>query len=125
MGNKGLPVLGGITINEQLEKIKNRQGIVNSATVTKGSILGIITALVGGTASKNIFGSDITLITPPLNNTNTWTIDGLNEYNVVIQLNGTGILTEGTDYNIASDTITRVGNFFYNNEVYTLMLIKK
>jgi hypothetical protein len=119
------PILGGYSVNEQLDQIRRRQGISNTSVSTRGSILGTITATVGGTGNRMLFSGDVTIVTPPSSNTDTWTITGLSDYNIVVTLIGTGILSETTDYTVTGDVITRVGNMFYNGEVYTILLIQK
>lgn len=120
---KGQGYLGNTSLLEELEKLRLRQGLTISNSGGAGSILGMISAVVGGSASKIIFGGATTSITPPINGATTWTITGLSDYTYVITLNGTGLLVPGVDYTISTDTITRIGGFqFVTGEIYTIML---
>lgn len=120
---KGQGYLGSTSVIEELEKIRIRQGLTSSTT-TSGTLVGMIAAVVSGSATKTIFPSTTTAITAPVNLATAWTIAGLDSYNIVITLNGTGMLVPGVDYNITTGTtINRLGGATYVvGETYTIML---
>lgn len=115
-----------ITLIDELEKIRVRQGLTKAGAGT-GSIVGMITAKVDDSATQMIFGGATTAIDPPFGGSDSWTIADLDSYTFIITLNGTGILNPAIDYNLSGLTTIRLVSptTFITDEIYTIMLFSK
>ncbi len=127
MSYVGKTGLAGYTLLQELDRIRLHQGINSSTTTAKGSLLGMINAEVDGSATLTLFGSSPVGITAPKDGTVTWTVPEIIDYDIVITLNGTGLLIPSINYKISGGgDIGRLGGAKYESgEIYTIMLFKK